>query len=120
MKNIYLTRSQNMVVDDENGPSIDCLRDIWPRIEKLYVIDEDCHVIFGGREEPNVQEFDVKAGNVIITFYSDIERTPHSVVVIDNKEFTENMIAIRGDQYKKDKQDEEYSKCENISKTKEI
>lgn len=112
MKTLYLTRNTNILIDDASNNSMTTLRDIWPRINNVYLIKEDCHVIFGGYEESKTKEFDVKKDDVILTFYSDSKYTPHSVIVVNNKELSENLAYIENDQYsnKKNEDDEEGNK----------
>jgi len=99
MKTLYLTRNSNIVVNDDNQ-EICSLKDTWPRINSVYLITEPMKVVFGGSEVKEAKTFEVEPNQVIITFYSDGDVTPNQVVVIDNKEFVDNIKAIVDDNSK--------------------
>lgn len=94
MKNLYLTRGNNIIVDPENPNVFDSLKSKLLRIDRLYVVEEPIHIVYRYPFDGNVVEKDAEPGDIIITFYTNEDATPNKFVVVKSKEWTENIKAI--------------------------
>lgn len=86
MKKWYITPSTNLVIDTESD-EVTRAKDQYTSINCCYAAPEDRTVIF--TDSKGQKTFDVKKGQIILTFYKD--QLPNQIVVIDSKEFFENI-----------------------------
>lgn len=98
MKKWYITPSTNIVIDTESDEATR-INNQYTSINCCYVAPEDCTVNF--TDSKGQKTFDVKKGQIILTFYKD--QLPNQIVILDSKEFFENIdFMVKEDQKKKE------------------
>lgn len=92
MKIWYITPSTNLMLDKDTDQveRIDCE---YTSINECYIAPFDCKIKFSGRNSKEIKEYDVKQGQVVITFYK--ESLPNQLVILDCPEFLENIQAYK-------------------------
>ena len=94
MKTLYLTYRNGVVVDQENA-TVSELKSSRTAVGDVYLIEEDIHVvtgtnnIVGNTEHYGGEQFDAKAGDLLITFYE--QKFPHKFVLVHSDEWKENI-----------------------------
>ena len=93
MKTIYLTYKSGIIVDPEND-TVSELKNNRNAVGDVYLITEDIHVVTGNNNSGDTEnytdeQFDAKAGDLLITFYE--QRFPHKFVLVHNDEWKENI-----------------------------
>lgn len=110
MKTLYLTRGNNILIDTEENTA-DRLTSAPQRIDYVYLAKEPMHVIFG--EGDNKKEFDVKKGELIVTFYE--KDFKNRAIVVKNKQWADNITTYEKlEQERKEKWAAE-STCKNCN-----
>lgn len=87
MSTLYLTRSNNMIVDVENNTA-NRLTCCPQRIDDIFLVKEPMHVVYGYGEYS--KEFDVEPNDLVITFYGDFKE---KAIVVKSEEWAKNIIA---------------------------
>ena len=87
MKTLYITRSNNILIDTENNTS-DKIETARQGIDTVYIAKEPMHVVYGHGEYK--REFDVDANDIIITFYP--KEFKHQAIVVKHAEWAENIL----------------------------
>ena len=86
----YMTPSTNLMLDVETE-EIKTVHENYTSINNCYIAPCDCILKY---KDSNSSEFitrEIKEGQVVLTFYSS--NMPNKFVVIDSKEFKENLDA---------------------------
>ena len=114
MKTLYITRGNNIVVDNETK-DCDRLHSARQAIDYIYFAKEPMHIVYGYEGEK--YEIDCDANDIVICFYEDSFK--HKLVVVKNDQWVENLLA-----YEKKEQEDKLrwaeakncNECESISK----
>lgn len=94
MKTLYLTYRAGLTVDSDNN-TVSELKSDRTSIGDVYLITEDMHVVtgdsvhVGDTEKYTGEQFDAKAGDLLITFYE--QKFPHKFVLVHSDEWKENI-----------------------------
>lgn len=88
MKKLIIANTSAFMFDTETC-GIDFIDSSRSAVNRIYRVSEDCelNVKIGNF----IKEFNVKKGDIVVTFYEDV--FPNKVVIIDNKEWNENLDA---------------------------
>lgn len=88
MKTAYITRGNNIVVDQENK-TVGKLKSYPQRIDYILLVEEPMHVVYGYNTDI-IEEFDVEPNDIIITFYTDdfVKRA----IVVKNNDWVKNLV----------------------------
>ena len=87
MNTLYISRTGRIMLDENNNPKpFDRSRS---SIDDVFFIKEDTKVVFDRGEYK--AELEAKAGDIVVTFYE--EQFPNRVIVVDNKQWKENLEA---------------------------
>lgn len=101
MKNLYLTARGGMTLDKNNEP------ESWnsdrEAISSVYAISEPTHIVYS-RTDKRI-ELDAQEGDIVIVFYESA--FIHPVIVVNSKEWLENITDYR---VKDQKRKEEWAK----------
>lgn len=87
MKTLYITRGNNIVVDNETNTA-NRLNEDRSAINAIYLVKEPMHVVYGFGE--NHTEQDVEEGDIIVVFYDNTFKN-QLVVVKNNERWVENI-----------------------------
>ena len=96
MKNLYITRGNNICIDIENN-TVDKLPTSRQAIDYVYSVKEPMHVIYGCGEYK--KEADAEPGDIIVTFYDRVFK--NQMIIVKNNEWFENVV-----EYEKKEQEE--------------
>lgn len=107
MKTWYITPSNNIVIDTDND-NAKIVDDNYTSINSCYIASEDCKIKFTDSKTNGWTEYDVKEGQIVLTFYS--KEMPNQLVILDSKEFLENLNGYR-DAMQKEKEEWASKKC---------
>ena len=117
MNTLYISRTGRIMLDENNSPKpFDRSRG---SIDDVFFIKEDTKIVFERGETKT--ELEAKAGDIVVTFYE--EQFPNRVIVVDSKQWKENLEAY--ETYEQ-KMKEEWAKkndapccdcCENCCKS---
>lgn len=88
MKTIAATYNSNVLIIDTETANIEPLDVQRNACNRVYIAPEDMHFKFTDRDR-SVEEFDVKAGDIILAFW-DID-FPHKYIKITSDEWKENL-----------------------------
>lgn len=94
MKTLYLTYRAGLTVDSENN-TVSEMKSTRNAVGDVYLITEDMQVITGNSvlqgdtEKYTGEQFDAKAGDIILSFYES--KYPHKFVLIHSNEWKENI-----------------------------
>ena len=87
MNTLYISRTGRIMLDENNSPKpFDRSRS---SIDDVFFIKEDTKIVFERGETKS--ELEAKAGDIVVTFYED--EFPNRVIVVDNKQWKENLEA---------------------------
>lgn len=99
MKTLYLTRTNNIVLNSENN-AVSQLNDVPYGINNAFYITEPMHVVFGYKEDK--AEADVVPGDIVIVFYRD--EFPNKFAVVKNDIWSANLAEyLKKEQEKKER-----------------
>ena len=87
MKTLYITRSNNIIIDTENN-TVDRIGTSRMGIDSIYVAKEPMHVVYGAGEYQ--REFDADTNDIIITFYP--KEFKNQAIVVKSTEWLENLL----------------------------
>ena len=98
MKKWYITPSSNMMIDfdTESAVRIDAE---YLSINDAYMAPCDCKIFF--TDSNGTKEYDVKEGQIVITFYK--KNLPNQILIVDNPQLKEN-IQFYKDEIQKEKE----------------
>jgi len=93
MKTLYLTYRAGLTVDSDNN-TVSEMKSDRTSIGDVYLIKEDMHVVTGNNNPGDTEnyigeQFDAKAGDLLITFYE--QKFPHKFVLVHSDEWKENI-----------------------------
>lgn len=108
MKTLYLTRGNNIVIDQEEN-TVDKLSSARQGIDYIYLVKEPMHVVYGYGDQQ--QEFDVKKNEIIVVFYTNVFK--NKVVVVKNKQWADNLLEYE----KKEQEQKEAWAAKNIAES---
>lgn len=110
MKTLYITRSNNILIDAEKNTA-NKLETSRQGIDNIYVAKEPMHIVYGVGEYK--REFDVDTNDIIITFYP--KEFKYQAIVVKNNEWVENIFEYeKAEQAEKERWAEnKINKCEN-------
>lgn len=107
MKTWYITPSNNIVIDTDNEDA-KIVDDNYTSINSCYIASEDCKIKFTDSKTKGWTEYEVKKGQIVLTFYS--KEMPNQLVILDSKEFLENLNGYR-EAMQKEKEEWASKKC---------
>jgi len=86
MKTLYVTKGNNILIDNETGK---CSKMTEERqgIDAIYIAKEPMHVVYGYNDEN--ENVDVEAGDIILKFY--VEDFKKKIVVVKNQDWVSNI-----------------------------
>lgn len=93
MKTLYLTPRNRMIIDS-TGKAED-IRSTSHHIDYMYVAPEDLQIVNGK------EVLHAKKNDIIIQFYDFSDKMPHTVIVVKNKEWKENVITEKAEEEKR-------------------
>ena len=106
MNTIYITDTGRVCIDDAGKvKNVNTCREA---INKIIRLTEDAHIVYNSGK-CNIEK-DAKAGDIVITFYET--SFPNKVVVINNDEWSENLIAYDKEQQALKEKWASENKCE--------
>lgn len=89
MKTLYITKTGRVALENDNIASVMTDR---AGIDSIYMLDEDMHIVCEN-SDGTLNKMEGKKGQILVQFY---ERDfNHGAVIVDCKEWTENINAYR-------------------------
>lgn len=88
MNKWYLTTNSNLMLDSETDKAFS-VTDCYTNINCCYIAPEDCTLVFTSSETTEPVKYDVKKGQIVLTFYKDT--LPNRLVILDSEGFRENL-----------------------------
>lgn len=109
MKKWYITPSTNILINEDNDYA-ERVGDNYTSLCSCYIAPEDCIVKFSSSKEGGFDEYQVKKGQILFTFYS--ANLPNQLVIFDSDALRENI-----ESYNKDIQEEKEKWAESKANT---
>jgi hypothetical protein len=116
MNKWYLTAGSNLMLNQETDRCYN-VTDCYTNINCCYIAPEDCTLYFNNSVTDGPVQYEVKKGQVVLTFYKDT--LPHQIVILDSDKFKENLQFYMDEMQKeKERWAADKTKCasENTSK----
>lgn len=105
MNTLYITESGRVMVTEDGK----CSSKFSDRtsIDDVVLIEEDTHIIYQRGEK--YFEGDAKAGDLVITFYTD--DFPNRLIVVNSDSWKENILAARAEEQRRKEEWAAAKKC---------
>lgn len=85
MNTLYISSTGRVMLNENN--EIIPVPSSRQAIDRVFVVEDDTKIIY--KHTDKTEETEAKKGDLVVTFYE--ENFPHRVVVINNKEWKENL-----------------------------